>query len=189
MDANRISGSLQKYPESGCNNQNYALSQKGQSLLWTPNEGIEKSKKLGRCGRQNMLQQYIKIWDLIFGHALEAFYFLGVRKLLCFFKFVSRANNLKSCPLTKWPRKEKCSRWKFFGTNHPQTLRFFSKRGPKSPDMGPSQHYISQKWYSNISKFLQKKISRLDRRNFLHLLNDCRGLTTWFLQISIPKFG
>ena len=56
MDANRISGSLQKYPESGCNNQNYALSQKGQSLLRKPNEGIEKSKKLGRCGRQNMLR-------------------------------------------------------------------------------------------------------------------------------------
>ena len=34
--------------------------------LRTPNEGIHKttiSEKLGRCGRQNMLRPYLKIWD------------------------------------------------------------------------------------------------------------------------------
>ena len=40
-----------------------------------------------------------------------------------------------------------------------------------------------------FSKFLQKKVSKLDKRNFLHLLNECRGLTTWFFQITTPKVG
>ena len=37
--------------------------------------------------------------------------------------------------------------------------------------------------YLNVPRFfyfLQKKVSRLDKRNFLHLLNECRGLTTWY---------
>ena len=41
----------------------------------------KKSENLGRCGRQNMLRQYLKIWDwdLIFGHAVKAISSLGVR--------------------------------------------------------------------------------------------------------------
>ena len=43
----------------------------------TVNEGIWK---LGRCGRQNMLQPYLKIWDSdwIFGRAVTAIFSLGV---------------------------------------------------------------------------------------------------------------
>ena len=39
------------------------------------------SEKLGRCGRQNMLRPYLKIWDWdwIFGRALKAIFSLGVR--------------------------------------------------------------------------------------------------------------
>jgi hypothetical protein len=39
------------------------------------------SEKLGRCGRQNILQPYLKIWDWdwIFGHAVKAISSLGVR--------------------------------------------------------------------------------------------------------------
>ena len=36
--------------------------------LRTPNEGAHKSQifeKLGRCGRQNMLRPYLKIWDWV----------------------------------------------------------------------------------------------------------------------------
>ena len=44
--------------------------------LWTPNEGIgisNKSVSLGQCGRQNMLQPYLKIWEWewIFGGAVK----------------------------------------------------------------------------------------------------------------------
>ena len=41
----------------------------------------EISEKLGRCGRQNMLPPYLKIWDWdwIFGRAVKAISFLGVR--------------------------------------------------------------------------------------------------------------
>ena len=37
------------------------------------------SEKLGRCGRQNMLWSYLKIWELIFGCAVKAISSLGVR--------------------------------------------------------------------------------------------------------------
>ena len=39
------------------------------------------SEKLGRCGRQNMLRPYLKIWDWdwIFGRAVKAISSLGVR--------------------------------------------------------------------------------------------------------------
>jgi hypothetical protein len=39
------------------------------------------TEKLGRCGRQNMLWPYIKIWDWdrIFGRAVKAISSLGVR--------------------------------------------------------------------------------------------------------------
>ena len=51
--------------------------------LRTPNEGInqKKSEILGRCGRQNMLRPYLKIWDwdLNFGRAVKLISSLGVR--------------------------------------------------------------------------------------------------------------
>ena len=36
-------------------------------------------------------------------------------------------------------------------------------------------------------KFLQKKVSWLDKRNFLHLLNESKCFATWFFQITTPK--
>ena len=50
----------------------------------TDNHWRHKSKiseKLGRCGRQNMLQLYLKIWecDWILGRAVKAISSLGVR--------------------------------------------------------------------------------------------------------------
>ena len=51
--------------------------------LQTPNEGINQRnlEKLGRCGRQNMLWPYLKLWEweLIFSRALKAISSLGVR--------------------------------------------------------------------------------------------------------------
>ena len=51
--------------------------------LRTPNEGINQRyfEKLGRCGRQNMLWPYQKIWDWdwIFGRAVKSISSLGVR--------------------------------------------------------------------------------------------------------------
>ena len=51
--------------------------------LRTPNEGINQRylKKLGRCGRQNMLRPYLKIWEWewIFVRAVKAISSPGVR--------------------------------------------------------------------------------------------------------------
>ena len=43
------------------------------------------SEKLGRCGRQNMLRPYLKIWEWewIFGRAVKAISSLGVRSPWC----------------------------------------------------------------------------------------------------------
>ena len=42
----------------------------------------KKSENLGRCGSQNMLRLYLKIWnwDLIFGRAVKAIFSPGVRR-------------------------------------------------------------------------------------------------------------
>ena len=52
-------------------------------VLWKPNEGINQInfENLGRCGRQNMLRPYLKIWELelIFGHAVKVISSPGVR--------------------------------------------------------------------------------------------------------------
>ena len=44
----------------------------------------KKSENLGRCGRQNMLRPYLKIWDweLIFGRAVKAISSAGRKKNL-----------------------------------------------------------------------------------------------------------
>ena len=92
-------------------------------------------------------------------------------------------------PPTEWPRKEKCSHWKLFETNHPQILRFLSRRGPRSTDMGLSQHYIGPKWHSNIFQISAEKRFR-DVVSPLHSFNKYRkfllsSLEPFFLQ----KFG
>ena len=46
-----------------------------------PDLRIKLSGSLGRCGRQNMLRPYLKIWnwDWIFGRVVKAISSLGVR--------------------------------------------------------------------------------------------------------------
>ena len=72
-------------------------------------------------------------------------------------------------------------------------------RGMKITPLAKVQHYQGsfflfigrrrgiQNDIPTFYKFLQKKVSRLDKRNFLHLLNECRALPTWFMQITTPK--
>ena len=45
-----------------------------------PMKAIKKSENLGRCGRQNMLWPYLKIWDweLFFGRAVKGISSPGV---------------------------------------------------------------------------------------------------------------
>ena len=70
----------------------YTWDRRCASLFWatsnkprtTDTQWRHKSKKsenLGRCGRQNMLRPYLKIWEweLIFGRAVKAISWPGVR--------------------------------------------------------------------------------------------------------------
>ena len=74
------------------------------------------------------------------------------------------------------PENKKCSHWNFFGTNHPQNLRFLSRRGPRSLDMGLSQHYIGSKMtFCHFSNFCRKKFPSLSKR-LLHIFIQFLGL-------------
>ena len=56
------------------------------------------------------------------------------------------------------PENKKCSPWKIFGKNHPQTPRLLSRRGPRSPEARLSQHYIGPKMtFQHFSNFCKKK--------------------------------
>ena len=57
----------------------YALWSRTTDTQWRHKS--KTSEKLGRCGRQNMLPPYLKIWEWewIFGRAVKAISSLGVR--------------------------------------------------------------------------------------------------------------
>ena len=62
--------------------EGYFLSGYLQSVV--VQQKTKKSENLGRCGRQNMLRLYLKVWEweLIFGCAVKANSSLGIRTLL-----------------------------------------------------------------------------------------------------------
>ena len=66
-------------PSFANNSVIYGQDARTTDTQWRHNS--KKSEILGRCGRQNMLRPYLKIWDwdLIFGHAVKAISSLGVR--------------------------------------------------------------------------------------------------------------
>ena len=85
-----------------------------EKLLEIPADAISRSSKSWKCllGR---LRWFLKLkidWFMPFLMNIISpeliclqFFFNWTCTLLCFFKFVSRANNSKSCPLNNWPRK------------------------------------------------------------------------------------
>ena len=66
---------------------------------------------------------------------------------------------------------KKCSPWKVFVTNHPQIWPPLTRRGPRSPDMRLSQHYIGPKMtFCHFSTFCRKKFPGLSK-NCTYLYN------------------
>ena len=67
------------------------------------------------------------------------------------------------------PKSKKCSPWKVFGINHPQTPGLLSRRGPRCLEARLSQHYIGQKMtFLHFSNFCRKKVSQLDKKASAH---------------------
>ena len=59
---------------------------------------------------------------------------------------------------------KKCSPFKVFGRNHPQTLRLLSRKGPRSPDARLFQHYIGPKMLlQHFPNFCRKKFPGLTK--------------------------
>ena len=116
------------------------------------------------------------IWKL-FWRSLDAYFFFQY----CFFhsfKITLRFfSNLFHGQIIIYqlsdPENKKCSPWKVFGTNHPQTLQLLSKRGPRCLEARLSQYDIGPKLtFCHFSNFCTKKFS---------------GLTKMFLQICWQK--
>ena len=86
------------------------------------------------------------------------------------------------------PENKKCSHWKFFGTNHPQNLRFLSRRGPRSLDMRLSQHYIGPKMtFWHFPNFCRKKFPGLKKEIFCTYWMNVEVLPHDFCKLQPPK--
>ena len=108
--------------------------------------------------------------------------------LLCFFKFVSRANSSKSCPLNNWPRK--CEMWPLiiFWNKPPSNPRFLSRRGPRSLELGLSQHYIGPKMtFLHFPNFCRKKFPGLKKEFFCTYWMNVEVLPHDFCKLQPPK--
>ena len=144
---------------------------------------------------QNTRQHFMKVfsvfvWSGVLGLKRAVSHaHMDARTLLCFFKLVSRANNWKSCPPNKWHRHKNVSIGNFFEQTTLHTCGFWAEEDLETWTWDYLNITLAQKWHFTFSKFLQKKVSRLEKRNFLYFLNECRGLTTWFLQITTPEVG
>ena len=82
------------------------------------------------------------------------------------------------------PENKKCSPWKVCWTNHPQTWPLLTKRGPRSPDIRLSQHW-PKKIILAFFKFLQKKVSRLDKKAPAHFC-IILGVVIWKNHVTKP---
>ena len=82
-----------------------------------------KSENLGRCGRQNMLRPYLKIWEWewIFGRAVKAISSLGVRSPWSFWLLwaMPKSNSLKGKKLLV---KKKINRSTLFNSFYSRSL-------------------------------------------------------------------
>jgi hypothetical protein len=110
------------------------------------------SEKLGRCGRQNMLWPYLKIWDWdwIFGRAVKAIFSLGVRspcsRALHFFVQPLGYITLDwTCSTGNSKRRAAGSRWR--RANPTKTLRapYTDKNSTKK------ERYFLEKSQENLS--------------------------------------
>ena len=86
------------------------------------------------------------------------------------------------------PENKKCSPWKVFGTNHPQIWPLLTRRGPRSPDMRLSQHYIGPKMTSwHFSNFCRKKFFGIRKQSFCTYWINLEVLLHDFFKLQPPK--
>ena len=152
--------------------------------LRTPNEGInqEISENLGRCGRQNMLPPYLKIWEWewIFGRAVKVISSLDVRSP-CFeplhfsglFWTWNSVNDLTSVHVNT-----KC-REKFCQLTFARVVELEAKKQWVQKILYIAFEYLCSQidytkshmwfWYLDISKRFQDQLNSKDRmpRSFL----------------------
>ena len=106
--------------------------------------------------------------------------FLLTKALCAFFSILFHGQIVQIAFLqVRDPENKKCSHWKVFGISHPQNLRLLSRRGPRSLDLGLSQHYIGSKMtFFHFSNFYRKKFPSLSKR-LKHIF-----IQLWGLQVA-----
>ena len=77
------------------------------------------------------------------------------------------------------PGNTKCSPWKVFETNHPQSLQLLSRIGPGSPEARLSQHYIG------LAKITSKVAGGLFQNFFKDYTFLFSGSLSWWIAIWV----
>ena len=77
--------------------------------------------------------------------------------LLCFFKFVSRANNSKSCPPNNWPRLKYVAIYIFLEQTTLQTCGFWAGEALEAWTWDYFNITVAQKWHSAIFQISAEK--------------------------------
>ena len=77
--------------------------------------------------------------------------------LLCFFKFVSRANNSKSCPPNNWPRLKYVAIYIFLEQTTLQTCGFWAEEALEAWTWDYFNITVAQKWHSAIFQISAEK--------------------------------
>ena len=109
---------------------------------------LKISEKLGRCGRQNMLWLYLKIWDWdwIFGRAVKAISFLGVRSPCT---YIFKREKFRQISF----QQSKCFAW-WQNVNKNKILNSISEMGEPSIKYVVTYFYYFNSCYSPTKDFL-----------------------------------
>ena len=92
--------------------------------------------------------------------------------LLCFFKFVSQANNSKSCPPNKWPRHKNVAIGIFLEQTTLHTCGFWAGEALEAWTWDYLNITLAQKWHSDIFQISADK-------SFQALQNKFPALIEW----------
>ena len=90
--------------------------------------------------------------------------------LLCFFKFVSRANNSKSCPPNNWPRIKNVAIYIFLEQTTLQTCGFWAVEALEAWIWDYLNITLAQKWHSDIFQISAEKSFQAWKKKFSVLI-------------------
>ena len=149
---------------------------KHSSVTTKSGEGISKKKVLEQLSWSINWLEKLTIYAL---HQLQIFLLISS---LFFIRnqFLPNCVELETNQEPKWKLSKLCNTWE---------LRLIKSSNESLLNYVTLETDQELKESSDVNCPNIKKVSRLDKRDFLPILNECscRGLTTWFLQITTTQ--